>query len=144
ETGSFGELVDTWVKEVGGRHVTQEAFAFEALREGNRRAFGTAAIPLYDFARARYIVSFGADFMETWLSPVGYQNGFTHAHSFDGERATSRAMFLLVGPGFSPTGRGGDGWTPPGPGREALLALAVARVILPGRPAPPPADAARL
>src|SRR5439155_878274 len=31
ETGSFGELVDAWVKEVGGRHVTHEAFALEAL-----------------------------------------------------------------------------------------------------------------
>src|SRR5204862_4082723 len=86
ETGSFGDLVDAWVREVGGRHVTHESFAFAALREGNRRAFGSAAVPLYDFARARYIVSFRGDFMETWLSPVGHQNAFTHAHSFDGDR----------------------------------------------------------
>src|SRR5207247_3623918 len=69
ETGSFGELVGSWMKEVGGRHLTYEPFAFEALREGNRIAFGTSAIPWYDFAGARYIVSFGADFMEPWLSP---------------------------------------------------------------------------
>src|SRR5256884_7321344 len=43
ETGSFGELVDTWGKAVGGRAGTPEAVAVEALREGNRRAFGTAA-----------------------------------------------------------------------------------------------------
>src|SRR5438034_11731973 len=65
ETGSFGDLVDAWMRETGGRHVTYEPFAFEALREGNRLAFGTPAIPWYDFAAARYIVSFGADFMET-------------------------------------------------------------------------------
>jgi len=41
ESGSFGELVDSWTKDVGGRHVTFEPFAFEALREGNRLAFGT-------------------------------------------------------------------------------------------------------
>src|SRR5437867_6722346 len=81
ESGSFGELVDAWMKGLGGRHVTYEPFAFEALREGNRLAFGAPAIPWYDFANARYIVSFGADFMETWLSPVGYQNGFTRAQS---------------------------------------------------------------
>src|SRR5713226_1329952 len=40
ETGSFGELVDEWLKPVGGRHVTYEPFAFEALREGNRSAWG--------------------------------------------------------------------------------------------------------
>ena len=65
ETGSFGELVDAWVKDIGGRRVAYEPFGFEALREGNRLAFGTSAVPLYDFANARYIVSFGADFMET-------------------------------------------------------------------------------
>src|SRR5947208_11778206 len=91
ESGSFGELVDAWTKLIGGRHVTYEPFAFEALRAGNRLAFGTSAIPFYDFESARYIVSFGADFMETWLSPVGYQNGFTRAHSFDGDRDASMA-----------------------------------------------------
>src|SRR2546422_11735616 len=79
------------MRETGGRHVTYEPFAFEALREGNRLAFGTPAIPWYDFATARYIVSFGADFMETWLSPVGYQNAFTHAHAFQTGRAASPA-----------------------------------------------------
>ncbi|HEY6784156.1 MAG TPA: twin-arginine translocation signal domain-containing protein, partial [Gemmatimonadales bacterium] len=42
EASSFGDLVDDWMKQVGGRHVTYEPFAFEALREGNRLAFGTA------------------------------------------------------------------------------------------------------
>src|SRR5438132_301247 len=82
ETGAFGDLVDEWMRAVGGRRIAFESFALEALREGNRLAFGIAAVPHYDFAAAKYIVSFGADFMETWLSPVEFQNAFTRAHAF--------------------------------------------------------------
>src|SRR6266516_8211296 len=69
EHSSFGDLVDEWMKQVGGRHLSYEPFGFEALRAGNRMAFGTAALPAYDFANAKYILSFGADFLDTWLSP---------------------------------------------------------------------------
>ena len=144
ETGSFGELVDSWMREIGGRHVTSEPFAFEALREGNRLAFGTSAIPSYDFANAKYIVSFGADFMETWLSPVGYQNGFTRAHAFQAGRDASMARFVYVGPRLSLTGMSADEWIAAAPGTEGLLALAMAHVIASGRLAAVPADAARL
>ena len=146
ETGSFGALVDGWMREVGGRHVTYEPFAFEALREGNRLAFGTAAIPWYDFANARYIVSFGADFMETWLSPVAYQNGFTRAHAFESGRDGSMAKYVYIGPRLSLTAMSADEWIAAKPGTEGLLALAMASVITNERLAPalPPVDAARM
>ncbi|HYK82564.1 MAG TPA: molybdopterin-dependent oxidoreductase [Gemmatimonadales bacterium] len=144
ESGSFGELVEQWSQQVGGRHVTYEPFAFEALREGNRLAFGTAAIPFYDFATARYIVSFGADFMETWLSPVGYQNSFTHAHAFQAGRDAAMAKFVYVGPRLSLTGMSADEWIAAAPGTEGLLALAMAQVIVHQRLAPTPADAVRV
>src|SRR2546428_290571 len=138
ESGSFGELVEAWMKDVGGRHLTYEPFAFEALREGNRIAFGTSAIPWYDFAGARYIVSFGADFMETWLSPVGYQNAFTRAHAFQGGRDSPPARFVHVGPRLSLTGMSADEWLAAAPGTEGILALAMAHVILNERLGPPP------
>src|SRR5438132_1328760 len=143
-SGSFGELVDAWMKGLGGRHVTYEPFALEALREGNRLAFGTAAIPWYDFANARYIVSFGADFMETWLSPVGYQNGFTRAHAFESGRDGSMAKFVSVAPRLSLTGMSADEWIAAKPGTEFMLALAMAQVILAERLVAAPADARAL
>ena len=94
EPTAFGDLVDEWAQAVGARHVTYEPFAFEALREGNRRAFGTAAIPSYDFARARHVVSFGADFLDTWLSSVEWQNGFARART----ESDTGAKLVYVGP----------------------------------------------
>ncbi len=144
ETGAFGELVDGWMQEVGGRHVTYEPFAFEALREGNRIAFGTGAIPWYDFANARYILSFGADFLETWLNPVGYQNGFARAHGFDAGRDASMAKFVYVGPRLSLTAMNADEWIAAAPGTEGMLALAMAHVIVSEQLAAVPADAGQI
>jgi molybdopterin-containing oxidoreductase family iron-sulfur binding subunit len=52
EVSSFGDLVDEWVRQIGGRRLSYEAFNFDALRAGNRLAFGTASLPSYDFANA--------------------------------------------------------------------------------------------
>ena len=144
ESGSFGSLVDEWMQQVGGRHVTYEPFAFEALREGNRLAFGDASLPWYDFASAKYILSFGADFMETWLSPVGFQGAFTRAHSFQSGQRSAMAKFVFVGPRMPQTGLVADEWLAVAPGAEGLLALAMAQVIVSKRLAPVAADVARL
>src|SRR5947207_11670555 len=144
ETGAFGDLVDEWMRAVGGRRIAFESFALEALREGNRLAFGTAAVPHYDFAAAKYIVSFGADFMETWLSPVEFQNAFTRAHAFAAGADSSMAKYVYVGPRLSLTGLSADEWIAAAPGTEGLLALAMAQVIVSRRLARSPADATRL
>src|SRR2546421_10588108 len=117
------------MKGRGGPHVTSDPSPWGARREATRLAFGTSAIPWYDFANARYIVSFGADFMETWLSPVGYQNGFTRAHAFEGGRDGSMAKFVSVAPRLSLTGMSADQWIAAKPGTEYMLALAMAQEI---------------
>src|SRR5436190_2916454 len=116
ESGSFGELVEAWTKLIGGRHVTYEPFAFEALRAGNRLPFGPGAIPWYDFPDARYFVSFRPGLLGTWLSPVGYQNGFTRAHAFTASRDPSMAKFVYVGPRLALTGMSADQWIAAAPG----------------------------
>src|SRR5213594_760081 len=144
EQSSFGDLVDEWMKQVGGRRLSYEPFGFEALRAGNRMAFGTATLPSYDFANAKYLLSFGADFLDTWLSPVEFQNGFSRSHAFDSGRPASMAKFVYVGPRLSLTGMNADEWIAARPGTEGTLALAMAQVIVSHRLARVPADASRL
>ena len=54
------------------KHITYEAISFNAIIQANAKAFGKAVVPGYDFAAAKTIVSFGADFLGTWLSPVEF------------------------------------------------------------------------
>src|SRR6266566_3486200 len=144
EQSTFGDLVDEWMKQVGGRRMSYEPFGFEALRAGNRMAFGTASLPSYDFGNAKYLISFGADFLDTWLSPVEFQNGFSQAHAFDAGRPASMAKFVFIGPRMSLTGMNADEWIAARPGTEGTLALAMAQVILSQHLARVPADASRL
>ena len=73
EGGSLGRLMDTWVQALGARgRVAYEPFNYESIRAASRLAFGRDAIPHYAIEDANLLLSFGADFLETWLSPVAY------------------------------------------------------------------------
>jgi len=58
-------------------HVTYDAVSYHGMLNANAEDFGKRALPRYNFAQAKTIVSFGADFLGTWLSPVEYTKGYT-------------------------------------------------------------------
>lgn len=142
ERGSFQRLIRDWLAAFGSdRHVVYEPFGYEALRRATRDVFGVDAIPFYHLDRARYILSFGADFLETWLSPVELTRHFTASHAFQNG---SMGRLVQVEPRMSLTGMNADEWIAPAPGTEGLLALAIAHVIVRDRLARVPADASRI
>ena len=59
-------------KYPGSRHVQYDALSSSGLLAANATSFGKRAIPSYQFDKAKTIVSLGADFLGTWLSPVEY------------------------------------------------------------------------
>jgi molybdopterin-containing oxidoreductase family iron-sulfur binding subunit len=128
ETGSLGRLMDEWVRLVGARpRISYEPLAYEAVRAANRITFGRDAIPEYAIGEASYLVSFGADFLETWLSPVAYTSDFSRMHAFYQGRA---GTFVHLEPRQSMTAANADEWVRNAPGSEGLLALAMLKVIL--------------
>ncbi|MFT4152941.1 TAT-variant-translocated molybdopterin oxidoreductase [Parafilimonas sp.] len=56
-------------KYPGSRHVIYDADSYTGLLLANEASYGKRAIPSYNFAKAKVIVSLGADFLGTWLSP---------------------------------------------------------------------------
>jgi anaerobic selenocysteine-containing dehydrogenase/Fe-S-cluster-containing dehydrogenase component len=122
--GSFESLAVQWAKAAGGTYSAFEAFHPHAQREANRRTFGVAVIPDHDIARAHFLISFGADFLETWGSPVSQARGFAAM------RARPEGMFVTVEPRLSMTGANADEWVAIRPGTEMVLALGMAQVIL--------------
>ncbi|MBI2156310.1 MAG: 4Fe-4S dicluster domain-containing protein [Candidatus Rokubacteria bacterium] len=128
EHGSVGALLDTWARALGARpRVTLEPFGYEAIRAANRATFGRDAIPYYAFEDAEVVLSFGADFMETWLSTVGYTRAFARMHAFRDGRA---GTFVHVEPRQSLTASNADEWVRNAPGTEGLVALAVLRIMV--------------
>ena len=124
-TGSFEKLAREWAHAAGGTHLVYEPFSYESLREANKRSFGVAAVPHFDFARAKMVVSFGADFLETFGSPVAQARGFAAMRA-----RPESGYFVAVEPRLSLTGANADQWVAVRPGGEMALALGLARVIL--------------
>ncbi|MFY8021080.1 MAG: 4Fe-4S dicluster domain-containing protein, partial [Bacteroidia bacterium] len=59
-------------KYPSAKHIQYESYSLGSISEANKIAFGKAVIPGYRFDLANVIVSFGADFLGTWISPVEY------------------------------------------------------------------------
>jgi anaerobic selenocysteine-containing dehydrogenase/Fe-S-cluster-containing dehydrogenase component len=142
EAGSFDTLVTEWLAALGANpRIVYEPFGYEALRHANHSVFGTGALPSYDLAVARYVLSFGADFLGTWLSPVEQARQFAEGHSYhDGEMG----RYVHIEPRMSMTGMNADEWIAPDPGTEGKLALGIAHVIVRDRLARFPSDVARV
>jgi anaerobic selenocysteine-containing dehydrogenase/Fe-S-cluster-containing dehydrogenase component len=125
--GTFSDLLSDWVGALGGRVVRYQPFASEPLRAANRQVFGQDQLAAHDFGKAKYIVSFGADFLETWPGSIEHERGFAQAHGFtEGEVA----KFVYLAPRMNLTGLNADEWHPVRPGSEAALALAMANILL--------------
>jgi len=67
------EIIATFLsKYPGSKHVQYDADSFTGILLANEATYGKRAIPSYQFDKANVIVSLGADFLGTWLSPVEF------------------------------------------------------------------------
>ena len=127
-SGALDELVDQWLAAVGSKkRFRYEPFAHESVKKANLQTFGVEQVPTYNFAEADTVISFGADFLETWLSPVAFTKGFTAHRGFKNGK---RGSMFFVGPRLSMTATNADEWLFVSPGTEGILALGLVKVIL--------------
>jgi anaerobic selenocysteine-containing dehydrogenase len=80
----------------------------------------------YDIENADLILSFGANFLETWDSPVSYTRQYA---AFRRGKKGKRGKFIQFEPRMSQTASVADEWIPIIPGTENLIALALGRLI---------------
>jgi len=126
--GTLADMTTRFMRSFGSpHHLSFETLSPDWLRLANSQSFGQPSLPYYDVAETRYLLSFGADFVESHLSPVHY--GFAFGRMRQG-RDTVRGHFTYVGGRLSLTAASADRWMPAKPGTEGLLALGMARFIL--------------
>ncbi len=121
-----------------GSPLTHELFGDDVLRRANLISFGHEQLPTIDFARSSFAVSFGADFLGTWNSPVAQSAAYGAMRQ---GRPGRRGAFVQVESRMSLTGGSADEWVPVKPGTEGVLALGLAHVMLAEKLRP--ADAGR-
>ena len=127
-TGALPELVRRWLQAMGSPDpLLYEPLAYEPLRQANQWVFGLEGIPTYHLDQADFLLSFGANFLETWLSNVQYARQFA---SFRTPRAEGKSFFVYLGPRLSLTAANADHWIPVSPENTSLVAWGLLRMLL--------------
>jgi molybdopterin-containing oxidoreductase family iron-sulfur binding subunit len=70
-----------------GRLVTYDPLSLSAIADAHAETHGTRAIPRYRLDRAEVIVSFGADFLGSWISPVEHARAYRSGRRLDSSGA---------------------------------------------------------
>ncbi len=63
-------------KYPGSKHVMYDADSYSGMLLANKASYGKQVIPSYNFDKAKVIVSLGADFLGTWLSPTEFASQY--------------------------------------------------------------------
>lgn len=120
QTGSNHELMRTWLEVLeSDRLISYELINYEAIK-----ATSGGVIPSYNIRECEYLISFGADFLETWISPVEYAGQFTRMREMKSGR---REKFTYVGPRVSMTAANADHRLLVPPGTSESIARAITR-----------------
>ena len=97
----------------GTKHVQYDPISFSALREANG-----GLIPSYKFDQAKTIVSFSADFLSTWLSPIEFAGQYAKNRKLK-KGVSEMSRHYQFETALSLTGSNADYRTPVKPSEEA-------------------------
>ena len=128
ETRTLSEIMTRFGKAFGSdRIIFFEPFHYEPLRNAHAALFGTEVVPAYRLDHCDYILSFGADFLEAWISNVQFANEFSIMHSLANGKI---GYFTYIGPRQSMTACNADDFLQVAPRDLLHAALGLLKIML--------------
>ncbi len=135
-TGSLAHLIGDFIGGAGGQALYWEPFGYEALTAATKAAFGVDGLPRYVIDSAHTIVSFGAEWLHTWLSPVDHGRGWGLAR--DPKVGGFVAEYFAISSRLGSSSSRADTWWATTPGTEVHAALALLKLVSDKVTTPPP------
>ncbi|HEV2832452.1 MAG TPA: 4Fe-4S dicluster domain-containing protein, partial [Hanamia sp.] len=117
-------IAEVLAKYPGSRHVQYDAVSYSGMIMANQASYGQRAIPAYHFENAKVIVSLGADFLGTWLSPVVFAKQYAVNRRINEKNPTMSRHIQFEGY-FSMTGANADERYLHKPSETGAVALAL-------------------
>ena len=71
------QIITEFLAKYPGRHVQFDAVSYSGILLANEASYGKKAIPSFRFDNAKVVVSLGADFLGTWLSPIEFTKQYS-------------------------------------------------------------------
>ncbi len=102
---TIGEFIS---KYPNSKLVTYDPVSSSAMLDANEKNFGVRAIPSYKFDQAEVIVSFNADFLGTWISPIEYASDYIKGRKIADAKNAKMSRHFQVESHMSLTGSNAD------------------------------------
>jgi anaerobic selenocysteine-containing dehydrogenase/Fe-S-cluster-containing dehydrogenase component len=122
---TIGKLVSEFVESNSFKHYSYDPSLPYSLARATKLVYGYEAIPEYHFDKADTILSFGADFLTTWVSPVEYSKDWALRR-----KSNTPSKLIQIEPRLSNTGSKADLWSVVNPGSEVRVALAILNKLM--------------
>ena len=88
--------------------ITYDPYSSAAILVANEKSFGRKEIPDYKFDKADVIVSFNADFLGTWISPVEYSKKYSLNRKIENVEDPKMSRHIQIESYMSLTGSNAD------------------------------------
>jgi len=89
-------------------HIVYDAVSYTGIIQANQASFGKAVVPHYRFDNADVIVSFGADFLGTWISPTEFMGQYVKGRNNKSLQGKKMSRHIQFEAGMSNTGSNAD------------------------------------
>ncbi len=96
------------LKHGNAGHLSYDPISHAAQLEANQQSFGIRALPNYDFSKAKTILSFDADFLATWISPVEFSGDYAKNRKIKDVHHPTMSRHIQVESRMSYTGSNAD------------------------------------
>lgn len=117
-------IAEFLAKFPGGKHIQADAVSYSGMLLANEAAGHGRKLPGYKFEKARVIVSLGADFLGTWLSPIEFSKGYSIGRKID-EKNPQMSKHYQFESHLSMTGANADERFTHRPSETGAVALAL-------------------
>ncbi len=104
---------------------TQPAYG---VTKSNQEVFGLAVVPSYHFDKADVIVSFDADFLGNWISPIEFTKGYSKGRKLGPKKKTMSRHYHFES-NLSLTGANADYRTPLKPSEQGKAVIAMYNAV---------------
>ena len=106
------------------KHIQYDAVSYSGMLLANEASGFGRKIPSYNFGAAKLIVSLGADFLGTWLSPVEFAKGYSQGRKIDEKNPQMSKHYHFEGT-LSMTGSNADERFTHRPSETGMVAVAL-------------------
>ena len=127
-SGSEKDLLQEFAGSLNGvSQIEFDLFSREIFDRAAEESFGPGSRLNFDFSKAETVVSFGADYLETWLNPVAFTKDYATRRVPDASGNISKVYH--VEPRLSLTAANADTWVKNRPGTECLIMEALLQEV---------------